>query len=151
MRFRKLRIAWSVACGIVCLLLIVLWVRSYWWADYIDIPVTTNKTTILALVPGGVGIQHRVNPKMLWPTTPWKLVTRPPQDDWKVHSRLGFFYEHNSQRTTIECAYLVMLVGIAATGAASWLPWPKRFSLRTLLVATTVVAVVLGLIVAVSR
>ena len=29
MRFRKLRIAWSVACGIACVLLIVLWVRSY--------------------------------------------------------------------------------------------------------------------------
>jgi hypothetical protein len=29
MRFRKLRIALSVACGIACVLLIVLWVRSY--------------------------------------------------------------------------------------------------------------------------
>jgi hypothetical protein len=33
MRFRKLGIAWSVGCGIVCLLMIVLWVRSYWWWD----------------------------------------------------------------------------------------------------------------------
>ena len=30
---RKLRIAWSVGCGIVCLLLIVLWVRSHWRKD----------------------------------------------------------------------------------------------------------------------
>jgi hypothetical protein len=29
MRFRKLRIAWSVFCGLGCLLLIVLWVWSY--------------------------------------------------------------------------------------------------------------------------
>src|SRR3954465_12938116 len=29
MRFRKLRIAWSVFWGVVCVLLIVLWVRSY--------------------------------------------------------------------------------------------------------------------------
>ena len=34
MRFRKLRIAWSVMCGIACVLLIVLWVRSYWWQDF---------------------------------------------------------------------------------------------------------------------
>ncbi len=33
MRFRKLRIAWSVVCGLACVLLIVLWVRSYWWID----------------------------------------------------------------------------------------------------------------------
>jgi hypothetical protein len=30
MRFRKLRIAWSVICGIACVLLIVLWVQGYW-------------------------------------------------------------------------------------------------------------------------
>ena len=30
MRFRKLRIAWSVMCLIACVLLIVLLVRSYW-------------------------------------------------------------------------------------------------------------------------
>src|SRR6476619_2972176 len=29
MRFRKLRIAWSVFWGLACVLLIVLWVRSY--------------------------------------------------------------------------------------------------------------------------
>jgi hypothetical protein len=33
MRFRKLRIAWSVVCAVACVLLIVLAVRSYEWAD----------------------------------------------------------------------------------------------------------------------
>ena len=32
MSFRKLRIAWSVVCGIACLLLIVFWVRSVFFA-----------------------------------------------------------------------------------------------------------------------
>ena len=32
-RNRKLRIAWSAAWAIVAVLLIALWVRSYWWAD----------------------------------------------------------------------------------------------------------------------
>jgi hypothetical protein len=35
MRFRKLRIAWAVACGIACVLLVVLWVRSYWRNDLV--------------------------------------------------------------------------------------------------------------------
>ena len=35
MRFRKLRIAFSATCLIACLLLIVLWVRSYWKSDEI--------------------------------------------------------------------------------------------------------------------
>ncbi len=35
----------------------------------------------------------------------------------------------------------------ATLAAVPWLPWSNRFSLRTLLIATTLVAVVLGLIV----
>jgi hypothetical protein len=41
MRFRKLRIPWSVAWGIACVLLVVLWVRSYWWSD-----ITNRKSVI---------------------------------------------------------------------------------------------------------
>src|SRR4051812_46463488 len=34
MRYRKLRIAWSVVWGIACVLLIALWVRSFsYWDD----------------------------------------------------------------------------------------------------------------------
>ncbi len=33
MRNQKLRIAWSVVWGLACVLLIVLWVRSYRWMD----------------------------------------------------------------------------------------------------------------------
>src|SRR6476469_9127373 len=36
MRFRKLRIAFSVTCLIACVLLIALWVRSYWWDDLVS-------------------------------------------------------------------------------------------------------------------
>jgi uncharacterized repeat protein (TIGR04138 family) len=43
---------------------------------------------------------------------------------------------------------LIFLVTVLAiTLVRSWMRWPKRFSLRTLLIATTLVAVVLGLIV----
>src|SRR4051812_40405307 len=36
MRFRKLRIVWSVFCGLACVLLIVLWVRSYWYRETVE-------------------------------------------------------------------------------------------------------------------
>ena len=32
-KFRKLRIAWSVFWGSLCLLMIAWWIRSYWWQD----------------------------------------------------------------------------------------------------------------------
>jgi hypothetical protein len=45
--------------------------------------------------------------------------------------------------------YLVLCTIVV--GSAPWLRWTKRFSLRTLLIATTLVAVVLGLVVAIAR
>jgi hypothetical protein len=36
MRYRKLRIAWSVAWGVLAVLLLTLWVRSY---GRLDLPV----------------------------------------------------------------------------------------------------------------
>src|SRR5258705_12917811 len=34
---RYLRIFWTVFCGIACMLLIVLWMRSYWRLDVVDV------------------------------------------------------------------------------------------------------------------
>jgi len=36
MEFRKFRIRWSAFWGVVCILLIALWIRSYWVADFIQ-------------------------------------------------------------------------------------------------------------------
>src|SRR4051812_996193 len=33
LRLRKLRIAWSVFWGLACVLVLVLWMRSYWYAE----------------------------------------------------------------------------------------------------------------------
>ena len=34
---RLLRIAFSALCGTVCLMLNVIWVPSYWWAEYLHV------------------------------------------------------------------------------------------------------------------
>ena len=44
MKYRKLRIAWSVAWGLLAVLLFVLWVRSYWWSEYVAVPVTSTQS-----------------------------------------------------------------------------------------------------------
>ena len=42
-RFRSLQIAFSAFCGLMCILLIVLWVRSYWSADQVYGHVSAKK------------------------------------------------------------------------------------------------------------
>src|SRR6476659_6230618 len=57
MKYRKLRIAWSVVWGILCLLMITLWVRSYWQIEHIlwNSPTSCVATSIY---PGEVAVEH---------------------------------------------------------------------------------------------
>lgn len=47
MKYRKLRIAWSVAWGVACLLLIALWVRSYSYKEQFCSDKLSNKHMII--------------------------------------------------------------------------------------------------------
>ena len=53
MKYRKLRIAWSVAWGVVAVLLCVLWVRSYWWAERFCLAKSHRQSS---LRPSGVAV-----------------------------------------------------------------------------------------------
>ena len=81
MKYRKLRIAWSVVWGIVAVLFATVWVCSSWWEDII--------------------------------------------------------------------VYRCLAVLLATVAVAPLVPW--RFSLRTLLIASTLIAIGLGLIVWATR
>jgi hypothetical protein len=89
MRFRKLRIAWSVAWVIACVLLTYGFIRHERSVN--DAPYVEEYAS------------------------------------WNSYS------------------YLILPAAILAI--APWLSWPRRFSLRTLLIAMTLVALVLGVVV----
>jgi hypothetical protein len=145
MSFRKLRIAWSVVCGIACVSLIALWVRSYWWCDIIEGPLTRSSGFRLASQSGDVSCSKYPGSKAEWAKRSIEMDV--------IRSRLGWnpsgFYWSWELGPIIQIPHWFLL-GIIATLAV--LPWrPCRFSLRTLLIATTLVASVLGLVVAVLR
>ena len=60
---------------------------------------------------------------------------------------LGFFYD--GMHVGLPYWFLAFVPATIAT--IPWFRWSKRFSLRTLLIATTLIAVVLGIIVWLSR
>jgi hypothetical protein len=147
MRFRKLRIAWSVAWGLAALLLIVLWVRSYWWIDFVTVP-----NPMAAQISSGRGTIRF--PRQNVPTPSWRFVTismvevaaelKAQGEEPPVSPRPPLLY-FDIKPSYVALSYLYPLV---VFGAITGIPWiGNRFSLRTLLIATTLVAVVLGLIV----
>ncbi len=154
MGFRKLQIAWLVGCGLACVLLFALWVRSYWWSDSLYCPVTTQRGGILTSEDGRFGYST-YSPSVLinvWsaragnvPTgwcvrssrlSPSRTVT-PPM--FSCGSDAYFSY------VVFPC-WLPVLFSITVAAIPRF-RWKRQFSLRALLIATTLVAVVLGLIV----
>jgi hypothetical protein len=114
---RYLRIGFSITCLIACVLLIVLWVRSYW--GHFDIRFPRSDHWLCSL-------------------RGWtQLLCDSDRDPLTGMARPEFIIP-----------FWLPTVLAVASSAAPWLPWwSKRFSLRTLLIVMTLVALVLGLIV----
>jgi hypothetical protein len=138
-----LHIAVTALSLTACVLLVALWVRSYWWRDRV-----TGQSYILGAVYlwshdgqlSCVSDRNRVLPH-------WEI-------DTNYYSRahhMEFFFPWGwaTKKRVIAIAFphwfAVFLFALIAI--APWLRLARRFSLRTLLIATTLVAVALGMVV----
>jgi hypothetical protein len=161
MKFRKLRIAWSVVCGIACVLLVVLWVRSYWWCDMFEkrtasqllqLDSRKGRLSFWQNNLGWPGQSPKVTQLLLYSMDKGRFYGHCPADAyqkpfWNQASILAFGRFGSELQRVIFIPYWFPVLISSALAAVPWIRWSKRFSLRTLLIATTLVAVVLGLIV----
>jgi hypothetical protein len=148
MRFLKLRIACSVVCAQMAVLLIILWVRSYWVIEGVEHCGRTSSDATLVSICSNRGTL--VLTKLTVPNnsidsidfTGWLYETVPPEVATK--QRFDWKFSANGFDLQFPTWLLAILIAMGA-----WILWigPKwKFSLRTLLIATTLVAVVLGLV-----
>ena len=139
---RGLRIAVSAVCGILCVVLVVLWVRSHSHAD--DVVITLTKTYQLELqsVPGRcIGFIAYAPSRPISSFARYMSTTPEGAEHAALkHGVLGGDWTMN----TVWVAHWLLAAIFSLIGIA---PWARRarFSLRTLLIATTLIAVVLGL------
>ena len=152
MRFRKLRIALSAMCAISCLLLSLLWIRSYWYFDVLDGILPQHKFSVLSACG-----QMRLT-----------LFTNPHPNDWEFSSSniekgnsiglamgargVSQIYLPNMLMLTWtsdrKINWFPILLPTYLFGVGAALPWikqPIRFRIRTLLIATVFVSVALVL------
>jgi hypothetical protein len=138
MRYRKLRIAWTMFCGIACVLLIALWARSFWASDNVKWVYSTPRGIGATVFNGHILVSNYIYVGAN--RVEWRLNRSP--DDAPVMWILGLKYGPDS-------VVLPLWLLAVISAALSFVPWFsfKRFSLRTLLIATTLVAAMLGVIV----
>ncbi len=122
MKHRKLRIAWSVAWGIVAVLLVVLWVRSCWQFDVVmmtpySIMVTSNRGLVAFALSGG-------NRKLIWSTVSIEDVYASLMARGKVlrvPPKNPFCFEIGPDYIRAHYVYPVILFGAVAA-----LPWLRE-------------------------
>jgi hypothetical protein len=151
--FKFLRIAFSAFCGLACVLLVVLWVRSYWRIDWVEGNLVGQQIAMVAAQGNlRLDVRHRKPPRWLWRSEiiATETIGINPGREGRSFSCRFFNLSTSATRTFAWMPVWIPALLTAALAAAAWLSWPQRFSLRTLLAAMTVVAVAIGAIVAVS-
>jgi len=144
---RRLRIAVSAFFVLLAVLLVMLWVRSYWWQDYLDAPWSNSANVGLVSQVGQLSFSIDD-----LGSSPWEI--RLTRIDPRFDVRL-LRQKHICGRASgahFSLVYfphwfpILICVGFAA------LPWvSRRFSRRSLLTATTLIVLVLGLVVWAGR
>jgi hypothetical protein len=137
---RRLRIAISVCFAVLTVLLCVLWVRSYWCRDHVQGPWFRSSTVNFWSSTGQLTVG--TVRKLSWN---WRVTTIKYPDDWIAEPK-RWGWAGNALGTTLFFPHWILPLTFAVVGITLWIPWSNRFSLRTLLIATTLLAVVLGLI-----
>ena len=153
MKYRRLRIAWSVVWGLAAVLIVVLWVRSYWWMD--AVVGQRGRQAFIVDSLGGVVLARTypipvsVPPKWHWGVSEFPIDESPmiaTQRQIRNDATAGFaVLEWQPATYGVLVPYWFLVVLFAAPLITVWLPF--RFTLRTLLIATALIAIVLGLIV----
>jgi hypothetical protein len=149
MKYRKLRIAWSLGCGILCLLLIGLWALSYWWMGGVAYLTKNYRERGVSSDLGMLGLYEvRLDSESSsgvyyarQEEAPVQMLRRSPFG--------GFECAWTDDQHLIRIPAWLVIVGVLMACYAPWLRW--RFSLRTLLIGMTVVAVILGLVIWAAR
>ncbi len=159
---RALRISWTAICTLAAVSLIPLWVRSHTWCDTL-------------YWNGGKPVLISLNGKIQIGGQP--MVTTPPMPTPVLHGQVGkilvfsmpFTIDYESPislqpvpNLTLPESNVAMgqlgafshwsaIILLAFVGLGPWITWHWRFSLRTLLIAITLVAVLTGLVVYLNR
>jgi hypothetical protein len=154
MRFRKLRIAWSVFWALACVLMTVLWVRSYNRAGILFWHATKTLEFTVLSNSGKLSTSVCDDPDLAYDKLVWRLSSVPWREDLRPKTtslgfKWGFNYEpaphfhchllgfecgfnYEPRQPHFDCHLMVsfwfLVLASAAAIAIPWIHWSKRFS-----------------------
>jgi hypothetical protein len=144
---RYLRIGTTAACGIVCLALLFLWLRSYWFESDVKAFVTpTNRYELHSRTGKLIALKRRrlfisVELTLAYPETFF--------DELTTRNKFGVSRYSSDYFSAVGIPYWLLTVAAFFLAFVPWMRW--RYSLRSLLAIITLVALILGYATLVNR
>lgn len=136
--FGYLRVAFSVVCGIISLLLVMLWVRSYSYSDELRLSITDSRILWFDSMFGETSLSSIPLRGPAWQATIISEQIEQPG------STVGFTFRRKRGAWSLSVRHWFLVLLCFMLAAAPWLKW--RFSLRTLLIAMALIALGLGIV-----
>jgi hypothetical protein len=148
---RLLNIA-SIVCLVACVALMGMWVRSYHWNDSLTAQAAHSKLYQVATCSGQMEVS--LGCRLVGPITAdlhsWSVGSYESQPNPFLPTsgmpntlqRIGF----NSSGPIFVMPFWFLVLTSGSLAMLFQLRWPLRFNLRSLFIATTFLAVVLGMI-----
>jgi hypothetical protein len=140
---RYLRILWAVFGGLACVLLITFWIRSYWRADFCEGSIRSHWLKVESF-GGQFVIKHYFFEAFGLSFSSYPIEEIVSKEFMTVRGLPKF----ELGPSLLLLPYWFLVLSCAVGTAVPW--YSYRFSLRTLLIATALVAVALVLIVVLS-
>lgn len=157
---RWLRVAVSAVSVMVCSLSLILWATSYYWSAYAAIPLTHARfvgvESFYGVLICDYADQSHYQGTSLYRNRSWEFeldsvgVTDLTTYGYSNNIPLFRFEVPNPSEVTLTIPYWFLILLSASLAFAPWISWRRthwRFTTRTLLIVTTLVAVVLGFVV----
>jgi hypothetical protein len=141
---RKLRIVWSVVWSVVVFLLVTCWIHSYFNHILIEGYVAPVRRYYVHSLAGCVVVDWQM--RIFYEEVEWQEKYVPSYLRQRTTNAGIRIVRFGATVYAIAVSYWMLTLCAVCIAAVPWLSF-KRFSLRSLLIATTLVAVALGLIV----
>jgi hypothetical protein len=163
MKQRKLRIAWSVAWGSTAVLLIALWIRSYFRTDIVLMRSQSFVCCYLSSygelgIELGKDIRHYADRFMggrpISIESSYRMNSWEPDERHPLLNICGFRLRHYLVNThgdrwlNFSLPYWFVSSICVVCIALPWIPWSVRFGIRTMLIITTLTAIAVSFVVA---
>jgi hypothetical protein len=134
--WKYLKVAVTATSLLVCVLLVVLWIRSYFYRDMCLIHPGTTRKLLLVSEIGTMEFGFRTD----YPDNGFIVIDSLPgiSEMYPCCGRWHYFYEPFLMLIYIPHWFLIVIT--ATIAALPWIKWRRRFSLRTLLVVMTLLA-----------